>query len=99
MSDVHNILDEFNFQPNCTTECRVKPRLHYPHRPSADGQPTVGQYFALFSMFFFAVGWKKKLLLSYNFFHRPTVLRFWSSVLHRPISGRLLMKNMPFKHG
>ena len=28
---------------------------------------------------------KLLLLLSYNFFHRPTVLRFWSSFCHRPI--------------
>ena len=44
------------------------------------------------------------------YFHRPTVLRFWSSVWHRPIVGRrsvnhrptigrLLMKNKPFKLG
>ena len=40
---------------------------------------------------------EKNITTRLYFFHRPTVLRFWSSVWHRPFFGRLSSDNRPIR--
>ena len=92
------------------TALRVTCKTAITLTPPTGGRWVAGRYFARFWMCFLSADGKKIKTTQLYFFHRPTVLMFWSSVWHRPIIGRLstdrrptigriLIKNKPFNLG